>query len=58
MTNPISLARIEESIKSFDWYNYGLDDIGFILDKYFEDQDWVPDLAAHIFHGFVGDEAI
>lgn len=56
MTNPISISRIAESIKSFTWSNYGMDDVEIALEEEPEYQDWVSDLAAHILHGFIGDE--
>jgi hypothetical protein len=39
--------RIELTLKSFSWGNYGLDDVGFTLDDP-DTQDWVTDLASEI----------
>jgi hypothetical protein len=45
---PINRETIEQAIRSFDFGDYGMDNVDIALREDPENQEWVPDLAAAI----------
>lgn len=43
------IEAIAQVLRGFDWGNYGLDPVRYVLDHYPDQQEWVADLAEKLF---------